>query len=89
MIIMALKDEWKETGRNLGTAFKGLGKNVGRSVKSGLDSSDDNEPNVFNDGSWRNTGRELGQAFKGLANSVIDSAREGMERLDDDINNDK
>lgn len=79
---MALKDEWKETGKGLGGAFKDLGTNVGRSVKSGLDPSDDNQTNVFNDGSWRKTGKELGGAFKGLAKSMVDSAKAGIDKID-------
>ncbi len=81
---MALKDEWKETGKGLGSAFKGLAKNVGRSVKTGLDIDNDDESNVFSDGSWRKTGRELGGAFKGLAKSIVDSAEEGIDKLDSD-----
>ena len=81
---MALKDEWKETGKGLGDAFKGLAKNVGRSVKTGLDIDNDDESNVFSDGSWRETGKGLGQAFKGLAKSIVDSAEEGIDKLDGD-----
>ena len=87
---MALKDEWKETGKGLGSAFKGLAKNVGRSVDTALSSEEERgESDVFNDGSWRKTGKELGGAFKGLARSIVDSAREGIDRLEDDEKDDK
>lgn len=86
---MALKDEWKETGKGLGSAFKGLAKNVGRSVKSGLDIGEKDESDVFSDGSWRETGKDLGKAFKGLAKSIVDSAEEGIDKLDGDDKEDK
>jgi hypothetical protein len=87
---MALKDEWKETGKGLGSAFKGLAKNVGRSVDTALSSDEERAgSDVFNDGSWRRTGKELGGAFKGLAKSIVDSAKEGIDRLDDDEKKEK
>ena len=38
---MALRDEWKETGKGLGHAFRDLGKSIVRSVKTGVDKADD------------------------------------------------
>ena len=32
-----LKDSWKETGKGLGQAFKGLGKTVIKSAEKGVD----------------------------------------------------
>lgn len=83
---MALKDEWKDTGKGLGGAFKDLGKNLVRSVKTGIDKVDDSaaEENVFNDGSWRETGKELGGAFKNLGKSVLHSAKTGLDKADGD-----
>jgi len=92
---MALKDEWKSTGKRLGQAFKGLGKSVVRSVKTGVDAVDDsmennegnqtdgNNSNVFNDGTWRKTGKDLGSAFVGVARSIVSSAKTGIDKLDD------
>ena len=37
----SLKESWKETGSDLGNAFKGLGKNIVRSVKTGVDKATD------------------------------------------------
>ena len=34
---MALKDEWKKTGQELGDAFTGLGKSLVRTAKVGAD----------------------------------------------------
>ena len=38
---MSLRDEWKQTGKDLGHAFQGLGKSIVRSVKTGVDKSDE------------------------------------------------
>ncbi len=85
---MSLKDQWKNTGKGLGKAFAGLGKNIGRSVKTGLDAADDSLPEdgstVFNDGSWRKTGKELGSAFTNLGKSVVKSVQAGLDKIDGD-----
>jgi len=90
---MALKDDWKKTGKGLGQAFAGLGNNICRSMKDGVgyaaDATDDEihsaekKETVFNDGSWRKTGKELGGAFKGLAHSILKSAEIGLSKLDE------
>ena len=36
-----LKDSWKETGIELGHAFKGLGKSIIKSVKVGITKADE------------------------------------------------
>ena len=38
---MALKDDWKETGKGLGEAFAGLGKTLVRSGKTAVDKAVD------------------------------------------------
>lgn len=38
---MALRDDWKKTGKELGTAFQGLGKSLIKTVKHGVDKADD------------------------------------------------
>ncbi len=38
---MALKDTWKKTGKDLGHAFRDLGKAVVKTVKVGADKVDD------------------------------------------------
>ena len=95
---MALRDEWKETGKSLGTAFGDLGKNILRSAKTTVNKVDDwatgekkteeekaNESTVFNDGSWRNTGKELGGAFKNLGQSLISSGKAGVDKVADKV----
>ena len=90
---MSLKEDWKETGKGLGDAFAGLGKNLLRSGKTGVDKAADwaedkeneaeeagKESNVFNDGSWRETGKDLGSAFANLGKSLLKSARTGVDK---------
>ena len=38
---MALRDEWKQTGKDLGHAFEGLGKTVVRTLRVGVDKADE------------------------------------------------
>ena len=93
---MALKDQWKETGKDMGEAFSGLGKNIVRVVRDGVDKATDwadkdetklpegeKESTVFNDGSWRETGKDMGEAFSGLGKSLINSAKAGKEKVED------
>ena len=95
---MALKEEWKDTGKGLGKAFKGLGKNIVRSVKTGVDKIDETDEEkaqnegketVFNDGSWRETGKELGHAFKDLGQSILHSAKTGVDYVDESFDDKK
>ena len=37
---MALKDEWKETGKDIGHAFKSLGKTLIRSASKGVEAAE-------------------------------------------------
>ena len=91
---MAVKDEWKGTGKRLGGAFSSLGKNLIRTAKVGVDKAgamvDGQEPseavpeeNVTNDGSWRKTGKELGGAFASLGKSLLHTAEAGAEKAGD------
>ncbi len=95
---MALKDEWKKTGKDLGNAFASLGKNTGKSIETGADKAgeligkkneDGEDSNVFNDGSWRSTGSKLGHAFTGLGKTLVSSAKAGTEKLDSKVNKKK
>lgn len=87
------KEEWKNTGKNLGDAFQGLAKTLIRSAKEGIDKAEDwagvndenpeaegNEGSVFSDGSWRETGKDLGHAFQDLGKSIIKSGSEGIDK---------
>lgn len=38
---MGLKDSWKETGKEMGSAFAGLGKTLIKSAREGIDKADD------------------------------------------------
>ena len=38
---MSTKQDWKETGKDLGHAFKGLGKTLIRTAKTGVDKVND------------------------------------------------
>ncbi|MBR6322371.1 MAG: YtxH domain-containing protein [Lachnospiraceae bacterium] len=89
---MALKDQWKETGKDMGEAFSGLGKNIIRSVADGVEKvtdwaqpkeEKDDGSSVFNDGSWRETGKDFGEAFSGLGKSLVSTAKAGKGKAED------
>lgn len=90
---MALKDDWKGTGKQLGGAFANLGKTLLKTAKVGVDKAeawaDGEDPekavpeqNVTNDGSWRETGKELGGAFAGLGRTLLHTAEVGADKAD-------
>ncbi len=89
---MALKDEWKQTGKDLGGAFADLGKTLLKTAKVGVEKADswaegteDPTPavNVTNDGTWRETGKELGGALAGLGKTLLQTAQTGLDKVDD------
>lgn len=91
---MALKDEWKDTGKDLGGAFANLGKTLLRTAKVGVDKAEawaeGNDPekavpqeNVTNDGSWRETGRELGGALASFGKTLLHTAEVGADKAEE------
>ena len=96
---MALKDDWKDTGKDLGGAFTGLGKTLIRTAKVGVDKvntwADGGDPkeavpeeNVTNDGSWRETGKDLGGAFAELGKTLLHTAKAGADGLSEKLDRD-
>ncbi|MBO7730170.1 MAG: hypothetical protein J6S31_04855 [Lachnospiraceae bacterium] len=91
------KEEWKNTGKELGGAFTGLAKSLIRSAKTGIDKVEDwaeedtnkqpepqvEESNVFNDGTWRETGKNLGKAFMGLGKTIVGTGEEALEKAEE------
>ena len=73
---MALKDEWKSTGKNTGKAFANFGKALGKTMKS-IFSDDDNmiESNGHTEVSnaWRDTGKAFGSAGKSFGKAMGDT----------------
>lgn len=76
-----LNSEWKETGKNLGAAFKGLGK----SIKGEVDGQPETDPSKED---WKETGKDLGNAFKGLGKTLLKTAKKGVDKADGLINSD-
>ena len=83
---MALKDNWKTTGKNTGKAFSNFGKALGKTMKS-IFTDEDNmiEANGHCEVSnaWRETGKSFGQAgksfgksMKGTADKVVGNEKE-------------
>ena len=90
------KEQWKNTGKELGGAFGGLAKSLLRSVRDGADKvvdwaegEEQNAPDapeertVFNDGTWRETGKDLGHAMRDLGKSILATGAEVADNVDD------
>lgn len=90
------KEQWKNTGKELGGAFEGLAKSLIRSVRDGADKVVDwaegdeqnadgapEERTVFNDGTWRETGKDLGHAMRDLGKSILATGAEVADNVDD------
>lgn len=91
---MALKDDWKGTGKKLGGAFAELGKSLIKTAKVGVDKAeawaDGKDPdeavpreNVTNDGTWRETGKALGGAFSDLGKTLLHTAEAGADKAEE------
>ena len=77
---MALKDKWKETGKNTGKAFANFGKDLGITMKVAF-TDDENmiEANGHTEtaNAWKETGKAFGQAGKSFgkaAEGTVDKA---------------
>lgn len=77
---MALKEKWKETGKNTGRAFANFGKALGKTMKVAF-TDDENmiEANGHTEtaNAWRETGKAFGQAGKSFgkaAEGTVDKA---------------
>ena len=70
---MSLKDKWKETGKNIGGAFKNFGKAMATTAKVAVGKE---ENKVNEDGkstlreAWTKTGHGFGDAGKSLGKAV-------------------
>ena len=80
---MSVKDEWKNTGKDLGKTFAGLGKTIVRSVKVGADKILDEEPKDENGNvkptnlkeNWSEVGHNFGKSGKSLGKAVTETAK--------------
>lgn len=90
------KQEWKDSGVELGHAFKQLGKTFVRSAKTTVDKADDwangrapesQAPNstVYSDGSWRETGKGLGKAVLGMGGALLHTVEDAVDSVDEAI----
>ena len=86
---MAVKEKWKQTGKNTGRAFGNFGKALGKTMKVAF-TDDENmiEANGHTETSnaWRETGKafgEAGKAFGEAAEGTFNKAT-GRDKKDDD-----
>ena len=90
---MALKDKWKNAGKNIGGAFSNFGKAMGETAKVVFT---DEENKVEENGhtklgnAWRDTGKGFGEAGKSLGTAAQGTAQkiigvEGKEEKPEDV----
>ena len=87
---MSLKDDWKNTGKNIGQTAVGLGKSIVRSVKVGSEIILDERPKDENGGvapthlreSWTEVGHDFEKTGKALGKAAAGTARKVGDALD-------
>lgn len=84
---MALRDKWKDTGKNTGKAFANFGKALGKTMKT-VFTDDENmiEANGHTEVSnaWRETGKSFGAAGKSFGKSMKGTADKVVGEEDKD-----
>ena len=84
---MALRDKWKDTGKNTGKAFANFGKALGKTMKT-VFTDDENmiEANGHTEVSnaWRETGKSFGAAGKSFGKSMKGTADKVIGEEDKD-----
>ena len=74
---MALREKWKDTGKNTGKAFANFGKALGKTMKT-VFTDDENmiEANGHTEVSnaWRETGKSFGKVGKSLGKAMEGTA---------------
>lgn len=70
---MALKDKWKDFGKNTGRAFTNFGKAMGKTAKivfTDEENKVDENGNSELKNAWKNTGKSFGTAGKSLGTAA-------------------
>ena len=79
---MALKEKWKDTGKNTGSAFGNFGKAIGKTAKVVFsDEENKQEENGHTElsNSWRETGKSFGEAGKSLGKALQGTGRKILD----------
>ena len=83
---MSLKESWKKTGKNVGTAFSNFGKAMGTTAKV-VFTDEKNEVDENGDSTlkkaWRDTGKGFGEAGKSFGHAAGDTAKSAIDALDE------
>ena len=84
---MALRNKWKETGKNTGKAFGNFGKSLDKTMKVAF-TDDENmiEANGHTElsNAWRETGKSFGQAGTSLGKAMQETGRKIIGEEDKD-----
>lgn len=88
---MGLKDSWKNTGKNIGSAFSNFGKAMGKTAKV-VFTDEKNEVDENGDSdlkkAWKDTGKGFGEAGKSFGHSAADTGKKVVGKEEKDENKD-
>jgi len=86
---MALKDKWKNFGKNTGKAFTNFGKTVGKTARvvfagESNEVEENGSTELAND--WKETGKSFGRAGKSLGKAAQGTGQKiiGVEQSEDE-----
>ena len=85
-VLMALREKWKEFGKNTGAAFKNLGKALGDTGKVVLGDENKSEDGTRTKTgeSWSKVGHSFGEAGKSLGKAAVGTVEKVDEKLSED-----
>ena len=84
---MALKDKWKDFGKNTGKAFSNFGHAVGKTAKAVVngDQAEKDEEGHNNIGNaWKETGKSFGTAGKSLGKAAAGTGKKVIGKDDEE-----
>lgn len=83
---MALKDKWKNAGKDIGGAFSNFGKAMGKTAKvvfADEESKKEDNGHTELSNAWRETGKGFGQAGKSLGKAAKGTGEKIIGEEDD------
>lgn len=75
---MALKEDWKKAGKDIGHAFKSTGKSLGKTLDVAFDDDqplEDEEGKPVLKSNWSETGKSFGEAGKSIGKATSHTAK--------------
>ena len=81
---MSPKQKWKETGKNIGGAFKNFGLSVAETAKVAVGEEDNTVVTESGETRLRESWKKTGKGFKEAGRSFGQAMKETVEYIDED-----